>query len=613
MNRGELLEKLKLVPKSPGVYIFKNTREKILYVGKAKSLKNRLSSYFQKGSNLDQRKASMVEHVRDFSFIVTESELEAFVLEANLIKQFKPNYNIILRDDKNYPYIRVTMKEDWPRVDVVRGIKKDGSAYFGPYIPAGPMWEAFGFIQKNFDMRPCRYKLDKPLRPCIEYQMKRCPAPCAGLITRKEYMKNVRNVVMFLRGRKRGLLNDLERKMKRLADELRYEEAAKVRDRINFLQHIWESQKVVAPEIEDADVISHYGGGDNAVFQVLFIRNGLMIGAKDFHLRDVGGITLDELYHDFLMMFYSKDLYPPAEIFIAHMPEESGEIVEWLFAKWGRKVRIFIPSAGKKAELVAMATENARAVFIGKTGRGDVLVEMKERLGLDYLPRSIGAFDVSNISGTEAVGAYINWVEGEFDKDNYRHVKIKTVDGADDFAMMAETVSRVMDSIAPSDMPDLIVIDGGKGQLDYAYDALTSLPAVLYDNPAGHIISIAKDPDRVFMLSLVDPVEINDKAASSLLLRKIRDEVHRFAIGFHRQLRAKRVLESPLEKIKGISKKRRLSLIKKFGSLQNIKDATVEELSATPGMNRKIAEALKAELDTAPSDLMENQDPEVVK
>ncbi len=376
--------------------------------------------------------------------------------------------------------------------------------------------------------------------------------------------------------------------MQRLSDEMRFEEAGVIRDRINALKGLWESQRVISPELTDVDVIGHYAEGGIAYFQVFFIRNGLMIGARDFHLKSISGVSEKELYSGFIGLFYAKEVIPPGEIVVGVSPEGKTALEEWLGQRRGGKVRIFVPKKGKRLELLRMAVENAR-VSAGRRKSGEVVLrELKERLSLERPPRTIGAFDVSTIGGSESVGAYIFWEDGRFNKDLYRHVKIKTVEGMDDYAMMEETVRRVLKEMPP---PDLIVVDGGRGQLESGIRAAVPLSI-------GRVafVAVAKGPDRAYMPEAEEPLDLEDKSPSSLLLKRIRDEAHRFAIGFHRRLRAKRLMESPLEKVRGIGKKRRLALLRRFGSLDAIKKAAIEELASVPGMNRKAAEALKGGL-----------------
>lgn len=595
-----MIKKLSLVPPKPGVYLFKGSKGDVLYVGKAKNLKNRLRSYFQKaaalvvGSTLrDQRKSSMVRKIRDFSYVITSNELEALVLEANLIKQYKPHFNIILRDDKNYPYLKLTINEEWPRLEVVRKIKKDGSLYFGPYIPASGMWEALSFIRKNFRLRPCRYVLDKPIRPCVQHQMGRCPAPCAGFIGRDEYLKTVEDVRLFLTGKKKNLLDGLEERMERFSEELRFEDAAGIRDSINNLKNIWESQKVVAPELNDIDVIGFYMEGSEAAFQVFFIRNGLMIGIKDFFLKEIGDITVKELLHNFIEQFYTKELIPPDEIILSSSPEGAAMLAAWLSKiRWGekgekgKKVKIITPKKGKRFELLKMSEENAKILARNKKQAvsGDVLETLKQRLAISNIPYSIGCLDVSTISGSESVGAFVCWDEGAFKKEMYRHFKIKTVKGMDDYSMMEEIAGRIIKNLGDK-LPSLMIIDGGKGQLEAARRAFDE-----YNIKDTEIISIAKKPDRAFTTTLNMPVDLEDRSPSSLLLKKIRDEAHRFAISFHRKLRDKRLMRSPLEEIPGIGKKRRFVLLRHFGSIEGIRKAGLDDIAGIKGFNIKIAE-----------------------
>ncbi len=575
------------IPRKPGAYIFKGAKEKVLYVGKAKNLRNRLRSYFQDSANLEPRKAAMVKMVRDFSYIVTGNELEALILEANLIKQYKPKFNIILRDDKNYPYIKITTAEEWPRIEIVRRIKKDDNLYFGPYVPAQAMWESLAFIRRNFLIRTCGYSLDKPMRPCVQHQMKRCSAPCAGLISRKEYMKIIDEVILFLKGEKKELLKKLEDRMHVLSEEMKFEEAAKIRDRIFRLQRAFESQKVVAPELGDIDVIGYFRYGDDIAINVLFVRSGTLIGARDFFLERVLTSDDSEMMHSFIELFYAKEIIPPEVILVSIMPDDARSLKTWLKKRKGEKVNIEVPAEGKKLELLHMANENAR-LHLGskkKSTFDETATILRDRLHLTKIPSSIGAFDVSTIQGSESVGAFIFWEKGEFKKEIYRHLKIKGVQGVNDYSMIKEIVERILlktEDRQKMPLPDLIVIDGGKGQLEVARKVMDEL-GIKTD-----IIAVAKKPDRAWLLNN-KIIDLEDGSKASLLLKRIRDEVHRFAIGFHRKLRDKRLMESPLEKIPGIGKKRRLELLRHFGSIDNIRKASVDEIAKLKGFNKKIA------------------------
>jgi excinuclease ABC subunit C len=444
-----MLTDISNIPSNPGIYIFKNVKEKVLYVGKAKNLKTRIRSYFQKSSGLDARKSALVKEVKDVTFIVTGNELEAFVLEANLIKQYKPKFNVILRDDKSYPYLKLTVNEEWPKIEVVRRVHKDGALYFGPYVPSGPMWETLAFIRRHFRIRDCKHALDRPIRPCIQYQMRRCLAPCAGYISREEYMKLVEEIRLFLSGENKDLIAALEKNMMKLSTDMEYEEAAKIRDRIKAIEKVRESQKIISPEIGDIDVIGFYRQDDASASKVFFIRKGVMIGSKDYFLRNTAGIPDKALINTFLVQLYSREIIPPPEIIISQTPEEAKSLKIWLSQRGGRKTKIIIPCSGKKRELVDMASENARFLYrsVRETGTEKILDELKDKLHLKIRPERIGAFDVSNVSGSEAVGSFVFWAEGEFRKDGYRRLRIKTVQGIDDYAMMAETVRRTIKNL----------------------------------------------------------------------------------------------------------------------------------------------------------------------
>jgi excinuclease ABC subunit C len=586
-----MLEKLSRVPSKPGVYLFKDAQQRLLYVGKAKDLKNRLRSYVQKSSRLDNRKTAMMSAVKDYTYIVTGNELEALVLEANFIKQYKPKFNVILRDDKNYPYLKLTVNEEWPRLEVVRKTEKDGSLYFGPYIPAGSMWEILAFIRRNFQIRDCRSSLEKMRRPCIQYQMGKCPAPCSGFANREAYKKLIEEIKLFLSGKKKDLINSLEQKMVQLSDDMEFEEAAKIRDRIKVLEKAWESQKIIAPKLGDADVIGFYREKSTVSFEIFFIRNGIMISSKDLFMRNNENVSDSELMYTFLIQFYSKEIIPPSQILLAVLPEEARSLEQWLGQRKGSSVKIMAPKTGRKKELVHMALENALFAYRSKKEPElhILMRDLQERLHLQKTPEDIGAFDVSTISGKESVGAFIYWSQGVFQKDKYRRLKIKTVQGMNDYSMTRELVQRTINNL-DGNLPDLVVIDGGKGQLKIAKKVIDMNRAQLKARPS--LISIAKDPDRAFRTTSDTPINLEDRRNSSLLLKKIRDEAHRFAIGYHKKLREKRIFQSPLESIPGIGKKRRFELLRVFGSIEGMRNASLDEIARVKWFNKKIAERL---------------------
>ncbi|MBF0344220.1 MAG: excinuclease ABC subunit UvrC [Nitrospirae bacterium] len=615
MALSEMLNKLDTVPRLPGVYIFKDAKERVLYVGKAISLKNRIRNYFHKSNKLDLRKSAMMDIAHDFSFIVTDNEVEALALEANFIKQYRPKFNVILKDDKNYPYIRITVTEKWPKIEIARRLSHDGNIYIGPYVSSRSLRETLEFVKRCFPIRTCKYRIENLTRPCLQYQIGWCSAPCVDLISKEAYDAHVNDCIEFLKGARHDFLDRLNERMHELSDNLMFEEAARYRDKIRAIQGAWEMQKVVAQEFGDIDVIGFYRPSDYrkdsevnlisttsmhtaGMINVFFVRSGLLIGVKDFYLKDTQGLSYKELIHSFIEQFYNKEILPPAEIIVRKYPSRLSALRKWLSKKRGSLVNITRPYDDKRMDILNMADNNAQTSFKLKTGSSDtsVLEELAVRLGLDAAPHSIGAFDISTISGDVSVGAFIYWADGGFKKQLYRHIKIKTVTGQDDYAMMSETVQRVGRNLKDN-FPDLVVIDGGKGQLDCAITAINDL-IDSGETLQTSLISIAKDPDRVFTQGKDSHIGLEDGLPSSLFLKRIRDEVHRFAITFHRKLRDKKFLQSPLEKIKGMTKEKRLELLKHFGSIEAIRNATIEEIASLKGLSKKLASNILKELGT---------------
>ncbi len=613
----DIKNKTKQVPGSPGIYIMKDSKDRIIYVGKAKNLRNRLKSYFQRSSFLDARKSKMVREISDFDYIITGNELEALVLEANYIKKTRPAYNIILRDDKNYPYIKLTINEQWPRLVVVRKIAKDGSLYFGPYVPTGTMREILNFIRRNFTLRTCRYNLDKPFRPCVQYQMSRCHAPCASTLRkqtdRDKYMETVNEVTLFITGKKKELLSNLRKKMNKLSEDLKFEDAAKIRDRLKAIEGAWETQRVISPELKDIDIIGFYREKQEASVFMLFIRNGAIIGQKNFFLKKLDTIKNKDLIASVIEQFYSKEMPLPSKIILPFKTELATQKL-WLRKKKGKHIGLSTAKGKKESELLKMASDNAYHSFRGhketKTSRAleDTLITLKKLLKLKAVPQRIEAVDVSNLTGSEAVGAFIVWENGNFIKDDYRLYKIKTVQGIDDFAMIKEIVGRHLKGLAEGrkKLPDLILIDGGKGQLKSAVKAMKPF------NIPVEVAAIAKakqgQTDRIYLshekgkpLSRGLPnknnaIPLDPFTASTHMLQRIRDESHRFAISHHKRLRTKRILQSPLESIKSIGKARRLLLLRHFGSINAIRQAPINDIISLKGINKKTAILLKTYL-----------------
>lgn len=602
MEEISIKEKLNILPDHPGVYLMKDRRRGVIYIGKAHSLRDRVRSYFQKGASLSPRIESMVKQVADIEWIVTASDLEALILENNLIKKHKPRYNIILRDDKNYPFLKLKIKDRFPRIEVVRRISDDGALYFGPYVPVGAMRETLKVIKRVFPLATCKLDLNRKYdRPCIEYEIGRCAGPCIGVISEEDYSKIVRNVRLFLEGKDKELLHSMRKQMEMEAERLNFEEAARIRDRIFRIEKVLERQRIVSAELKDIDVIGMARDDGNVDLQVLFFRRGMLVGRKDILYEKVSGIPDGEILLSFIEQFYSRDVLVPEEILLSISIPEMHLVRKWLSERRKKSVRITIPGRGKKLDMLTLALENAKegirrhAKRIEEVNRG--LEELCKIFRVEKIPERIEAFDISNIFGAEAVGSMVIWERGNFKKDGYRHFRIKTVVGIDDFAMMKEVVERRYKRLLAEgeDLPELIIIDGGKGQLNAAIEALNELGI-----EDIYIIGLAKGRgekgERVFVPDSPEAIELDMKSEATHLLQRIRDEAHRFAISYHRRLRGKEALLSELDHIKGIGRARKLALLKYFGSIEVLKKATLDELIKSPGMTRSMAEKLYREL-----------------
>ena len=598
-----LEEKLQNLPEEPGVYIMKDAKGHIIYIGKALSLWNRVRSYFQKGSK-GEKTEIMVRQISDIETIVTHTELEALALESNLIKKHRPRYNIILRDDKNYPYLRFDLKAEYPRLEVVRRLKKDGALYYGPYVPAGGMWESLALIRRTFPIAPCKieFRADKPGRPCIQFQIGRCIAPCSGEADKTQYQDIVGQVRLFLEGKNRDLLDLLKQRMEEASEKMDYERAAELRDRIAKIEGALEKQKIISSNFENQDVIGIASEGGRADIQALFVRNGMLLGRKDFYLDDVRGMTQEEVLNDFLRQFYSKEMIIPEEILLPLEVQDREVFEAWLTEKRSAKAEMFVPQRGRKRELVQMASDNAaqslREHLLSRRSKERILLRLQEELGLKNLPRRIEAFDISTIQGTESVASMVSFEDNLPDKRNYKKFKIKTVSGQDDFASMAEVIRRRYRSAKEEGtLPDLILIDGGKGQLNATLDVLKELGVEEPD-----VIGLAKarsgeegsdrEFERVFLPGVEEPIILEPTSATTHLVARARDEAHRFAINYHRKLREKRAIYSELDDIPGIGEVRKKALLRHFGSVEKIKQATAKELAVLPAMSSKAAEEI---------------------
>jgi len=598
-----LEEKLQNLPDSPGVYMMKDARGHVIYIGKAVSLWNRVRSYFQKGPK-GEKTEIMVRQIADLETIVTHTELEALALESNLIKKHHPRYNIILRDDKNYPYLRFDLKSEYPRLEVVRRLKKDGALYYGPYVPAGGMWETLALIRRTFPIAPCKmeFKTDKPGRPCIQFQIGRCIGPCSGEADKNQYQDMVGQVRLFLEGKNRDLLDMLKQHMEEASERMEYERAAELRDRIGKIEGALEKQKIISSGFENQDVIGMASEAGRADIQALFIRNGMLLGRKDFYLDDVRGMTEEEVLNDFLRQFYAKEMIVPQEVLLPIDVLDRETFESWLTEKRGARVEVQVPQRGRKRELVQMASDNAaqslREHLLSRKSKERILARLQEELGLTNLPQRIEAFDISTIQGAESVASMVSFENNMPEKRNYKKFKIKTVQGQDDFASMAEVIRRRYTRAKEEGiLPDLILIDGGKGQLNAALDVLKELQV---DGP--DVIGLAKarsgeegadrEFERVFLPGVEEPVILDPTSSVTHLVARVRDEAHRFAITYHRKLREKRAVHSELDDIPGIGEVRKMALLRHFGSMEKIRQASPEELAAVKGMSRKVAEEI---------------------
>jgi excinuclease ABC subunit C len=608
-----LFRKLQHLPDDPGVYLMKDAEGRIIYVGKARSLKNRVRSYFQESRSVSPKVDTLVSQVADLEYIVTDSELEALILEGTLIKKHKPKFNVILKDDKNFPYLKLTLQEEFPRVIAVRKIKKDGALYFGPYIPSNALWKTLKLIHKIFPIRQCTYSISFNCmeRPCLDYQIGQCIGPCAAMCTKEEYDRLVQEVRLFLEGKKEDLVKSLQVKMEEKAANLEFEQAAKIRDQIKAIQKVMERQKVISMGFENQDILAYAVQGDLVNVQMFFIRNGVMVGRSDFNLTRSNESENAEILASFLKQFYAKEVFIPEEIVL---PEPIGEeeiLSEWLSRRKGKKVSLIVPQRGKKKRLVEMAFKNAELALREEmeTGSGEgpeILERLQKSLGLRNLPVRIEAFDMSNIQGGYAVGSLVVWKDGKAARSEYKKFKVKYTPGPDDFGMMREVIRRRYSRVLKEglELPDLIVIDGGKGQLSAALGVLEELrirhPDVIGLAKAKGVKYSETDKEKIFLKPEGDPLILPRESRELQLLQRIRDEAHRFAVTYHRTVRKKATLHSILDEIPGIGPQRKKALLKHFGNIQKIREASVEELQEVPLMNRKLAETIRQFLTSTP-------------
>ncbi len=599
MTSDHLQSKLDHLPEQPGVYLMKNAKGEILYIGKALVLADRVRSYFQKGGDHTPKTLVLLSQIADLETIVTRSELEALILESNLVKRHKPRFNVVLRDDKQYPYLRLPVKEAFPRLSIVRKVQKDGALYYGPYVPTNALRETLKVIRKVFPLATCEIEIDgKAERACIEFEIKRCLAPCIGNQTSEEYHQIVKQVRQFLEGRDTELLESLRAAMQAAAGRERFEEAARLRDRIFKIERTLEKQRVTQTTSAEQDVIGLARQGTAVDLQMLFVRGGLLIGRKDFFWPDAAEASDEELVRSAIEQFYNKDGLPPRELLVPAPLTEASLIEAWLSDKKGEAVTIAAPERGAKHQLLLLAEENAASAVADhlrdeETDR-QAVEELKRLLRLERVPRRIEGFDISNTMGDQSVASLVVWEEGQAKKSDYRKFRIRTVQGANDFASMQEAVQRRYGEEEHLPLPDLVLIDGGLGQLAAAMDGLKKV------GRAGlPVIGLAKargeKEERVFLPGRKNPIILQASSPATHLLQRIRDEAHRFAIAYHRKLRGKALVASRLDQIIGVGEIRRTSLLRRFGSLEEIAAATDEQLREA-GIDAKTAAAIRKAL-----------------
>ena len=607
MENFNIQEELKKLPGKPGVYLMHDEKDAIIYVGKAISLKNRVRQYFQSSRNKGAKIEQMVTHISRFEYIVTDSELEALVLECNLIKEHRPKYNTMLMDDKTYPFIKVTVNEPFPRVMMARRMKKDKAKYFGPYTSAGAVKDTIELIRKLYHIRSCNRSLPKDIgkeRPCLNYHIHQCYAPCQGYISREEYRKSIDEVVRFLNGNYDPILKELEEKMLDASENLEFEKAIEYRELLASVQKIAQKQKITDTAGDDRDIIAMASEGEDAVVQVFFIRGGRLIGRDHFYLKIAENDTKSEILSSFIKQFYAGTPYIPAELMLPEEIEDQEIIEEWLTTRREHKVRLRIPKKGTKEKLVELAQKNAQMVLKNdkerlKREEGRTIGAVKELekiLGLTGIIR-MEAYDISNTNGFDSVGSMVVYEHGKPKRNDYRKFKIKSVQGPDDYASMNEVLTRrfehgLRERQDESEtggfqaFPDLIMMDGGRGQVNIALEVLEKL------NLHIPVCGMVKDDNHrtrgLYFNNVELPIDRNSECFR--LITRIQDEAHRFAITFHRQLRSKGQVHSILDDIPGVGPARRKDLMRSFENIEAIRNATVDNLKELPSMNEKSAQ-----------------------
>lgn len=598
-------EQLKHLPDSPGVYLMKDKEGTILYVGKATSLRSRVSSYFSRPPPSNKLR-NLVARVCDLDFYVTATEPEALILELNLIKRHRPRYNVRLKDDKTFPYLKISIKEDFPRVLITRRLEQDGGYYFGPFASALSVRHTLKAIKALFPFRSCTRPITgRDSRACLWYHIGKCPAPCTGAISRQEYARMIKQIVQFLQGKQEKVVKQLENRMNQASDAMEFEKAVQFRDQIQSIQRVIEGQKIATIVRGEQDVIAFTTDKDEAYVQVFFIRNSKIIGREKFVLQGAQSEEPSELMTSFIKQFYDSAPYLPPLLVLQHPVEDTAIIEEWLKSKRGGRVRIQVPSRGKKKQLVDIVAENAKQgleqlklkQLASAEAIESALEEIQKMLDLPDVPSRIEGYDISDIQGTAAVGSMVVFEDGRPDKAHYRRFRIKTVEGVDDYAMLQEVLKRRFKRGKPegkgfsSDswhMPDLVLIDGGKGHLNAARAAMQEMGVDFIPT-----ISLAKENEEVFIPGESKPVILPKSSPGLQLLQRIRDEAHRFAISYFTRVRRRQTFSSALDSVPGIGPKRKRALIRQFGSVRGIKQASVDELATVKGITENIARKIK--------------------
>ena len=610
INWGEKLEeKIRMLPDSPGCYLMKDREGTIIYVGKAVNLKNRVRSYFRDTAHTP-KVAAMISHIDDFDILLCETNLEALILECNLIKLHRPYYNILLKDDKHYPYLKVNLKEPFPRLEITRRMEKDGARYFGPYIGASAVKQVIEAVRGVFPLRTCRQSLPPktPKRPCVNYDIRKCMAPCAGKCTEEEYGRMMAGVIHFLEGDYRPVVDQLKEEMNQAAAALRFERAAQIRDKIRDVQGLMERQIALRTDGSEQDLIALAQDGLDAMVQILYVRSGRMVGGDHFLLPREGGEEPGEVLAGFMTQYYGEAALIPRNILCQTLPEGMTEQLEsWLREKKGAAVTLRVPQRGEKHELVLLAVKNAEDALKKRNARRTIQEErtvgaaenLGKILGMEVYPRRIEGYDISNTQGEHSVASMVVFIDGVPAKKEYRRFRIKTVEGANDFASLKEVLGRRYAHALReqeegagegkfTDLPELILIDGGPQQLRFAREALEEIGVT---PPA--MFGLAEKEEEIWLPGAQEPIRLDHHTPELQLVQRIRNEAHRFGIIHHRVLRARAFTHSQLEDIPGIGPERRKALLKAFGSLKNIREAEIDEIAAVRGMTRKTAEAVK--------------------